>query len=207
VLLSRFPACYIPKLPSKKAIGNKEIQFIKERRYYLERFLRKLAKHQFIIDSDEFTMFSRPNGDVKKLLSRLPKMPTSQIIERIRKGADINERMYDLSEREKFSSSIVDCSFVIKKVLPHLKAMKKSIDNFRTSKAAQITNYKVLYIILDKYEEMNMTAYNPSKTVISDPECKDVIKDQMTHMIDNLKNPFDEMYHWCKGEIYDLQAL
>ena len=115
--------------------------------------------------------------------------------------------MYDLSEREKFSSMIVDCSFVIKKVLPHLKAMKKSIANFRATKSAQITNYKVLYGILDKYEELNMTAYSPSKTVISDSECKDVIKDQMNHMIDNLKNPFDEMYFWCKGEIYDLQAL
>ena len=29
----------------------------------------------------------------------------------------------------------------------------------------------------------------------------------MDHMVDNLKNPFDEMYHWCKGEIYDLQSL
>ena len=85
--------------------------------------------------------------------------------------------MYDLSEREKFSSMIVDCSFVIKKVLPHLKAMKKSIANFRATKSAQITNYKVLYGILDKYEELNMTVYSPSKTVISDQECKDVIKD------------------------------
>jgi len=29
----------------------------------------------------------------------------------------------------------------------------------------------------------------------------------MDHMVENLKNPFDEMYHWCKGEIYDLQSL
>lgn len=26
-------------------------------------------------------------------------------------------------------------------------------------------------------------------------------------MIDNMKNPFAEMYHWCKGEIYDVQAI
>lgn len=26
-------------------------------------------------------------------------------------------------------------------------------------------------------------------------------------MVDNLKNPFEEMYHWCKGETYDIQAL
>ncbi len=29
----------------------------------------------------------------------------------------------------------------------------------------------------------------------------------MEHMIENLKNPFEEMYHWCKGEIYDLKSL
>jgi hypothetical protein len=26
-------------------------------------------------------------------------------------------------------------------------------------------------------------------------------------MIDEMKNPFAEMYHWCKGEIYDIQAV
>ena len=33
------------------------------------------------------------------------------------------------------------------------------------------------------------------------------LKDQLSHMIDNLKNPFEEMYHWCKSEIYDLQGV
>lgn len=122
----------------------------------------------------------------------------------MRKGADINERMYDLTERERFNNMIVDCAFVIKKVLPHIKMMKKSIDNFRTTKTAQINNYKILYGILAKYEELNMATYNHSKLVFTDGETQDVIKDQMVHMIENFKNPFDEMYHWCKGEIYDL---
>ena len=29
----------------------------------------------------------------------------------------------------------------------------------------------------------------------------------MNHMVENLKNPYDEMYHWIKGEMYDIQAL
>lgn len=41
-------------------------------------------------------MFSRPNGDIEKLLGRLTKMPTSVILDRIRKSTDINERMYDM---------------------------------------------------------------------------------------------------------------
>jgi hypothetical protein len=26
-------------------------------------------------------------------------------------------------------------------------------------------------------------------------------------MVENMKNPYDEMYHWIKGEMYDIQAL
>ena len=29
----------------------------------------------------------------------------------------------------------------------------------------------------------------------------------MEHMVDNQKNPFEEMYHWCKGEIYDIKSI
>ena len=29
----------------------------------------------------------------------------------------------------------------------------------------------------------------------------------MSHTVENLKNTFTDLYHWCKGEIYDLQAL
>jgi hypothetical protein len=44
------------------------------------------------------------------------------------------------------------------------------------------------------------------RIVFTDPNNKE-LRDQMDHMVENLKNPFDEMYHWCKGEIYDLQSL
>lgn len=29
----------------------------------------------------------------------------------------------------------------------------------------------------------------------------------MENLRDNLSNPFDWMYYWCKGEIYDIKAL
>lgn len=33
------------------------------------------------------------------------------------------------------------------------------------------------------------------------------LKTSMEHMVENLKNPFDEMYNWIKGETFDLSAL
>lgn len=81
-------------------------------------------------------MFSRPNGDVEKLLSRLPKMPTTAIIQRMREVSDIQEKMFDVSEKERFSNLIVDATYFIKKALPHIKGMKKSFNNFRVVKAS-----------------------------------------------------------------------
>jgi hypothetical protein len=53
-LEQRWPGIPIPCLPPKKAIGNKEIRFINERRFYLERFLKKLSSFEFLINSLEF---------------------------------------------------------------------------------------------------------------------------------------------------------
>ena len=46
---------------------------MQERRYYLERFLRKLARFDFLINSEEFQIFARPNGDIEKILGKLNK--------------------------------------------------------------------------------------------------------------------------------------
>jgi hypothetical protein len=60
---------------------------------------------------------------------------------------------------------------------------------------------------MNKYEELNLKQYTESdedKLVFNNPNTSTPIKDQMDHMIDNQKNPFEDMYHWCKGEIYDI---
>lgn len=154
-------------------------------------------------------MFSRPNGDIEKMLSRLPRIPTSSCIERLHRATNINERDHDLTEKEKFNNTIIDFTYFAKKVIPQLKAMKKAVQNFKVQKNTAIANYKILLNFLDQYEELNLTQYTGKKTdrlVIGDPKNKE-LKDQMDHMVENLKNPYEEMYHWCKGEIYDLQAL
>jgi hypothetical protein len=39
-LFSRYPGLYIPPIPSKQATGNKEDNFVQERQYFLDQFLR-----------------------------------------------------------------------------------------------------------------------------------------------------------------------
>jgi PX domain len=38
-----WPGLYIPAIPSKKMVGNKDVKFILERRYFLERFVMQMS--------------------------------------------------------------------------------------------------------------------------------------------------------------------
>ena len=44
----RFEGLYIPEIPPKKAIGNKDSKFVEERRLLLEMFLVNLTRHTYL---------------------------------------------------------------------------------------------------------------------------------------------------------------
>jgi hypothetical protein len=90
-----------------------------------------------------------------------------------------------------------------------MKTLKKQLSAFRDCKTQSIVNTKVLMGLFDKYEDLNMNCYTesaPDRLVLNNPDAKG-LKEQAEHMVNNQKNPFDEMYHWCKGEIYDIKAI
>lgn len=116
---------------------------------------------------------------------------------------------YDLTQREEFATRLTDATFFIKKVDPFLKNLKTEMTYNMQHKGSSINNYKVYMRLLDKYEEQNLAMYvdsDPTKMLMNDTNNQE-IKDQMSHTVENLKNTFTDLYHWCKGEIYDLQAL
>jgi hypothetical protein len=76
-LNERWPGCYIPAIPEKQLIGDKEDGFVEERRQLLERFIRECSKYEFLIESKEFKVFSRSPGEITETLEKLPKQTPS----------------------------------------------------------------------------------------------------------------------------------
>lgn len=68
VLRTRWPGCYIPSIPEKKFLNDKNEEFIEERRSLLERFMKEIAKYDYIVYSKEFKLFARGVGEVDKNL-------------------------------------------------------------------------------------------------------------------------------------------
>lgn len=79
--------------------------------------MRKCARHDFIVNSEEFKIFARPSGDIEKLLDRLPRIPSGTMIERTREVTNVNERLYDFADKERFNNVVTEFAFFAKKVL------------------------------------------------------------------------------------------
>ena len=48
-LRERWPGYYIPAIPPKKAIGNLEVDFIRNRMMHLDNFLKQLGQFEFLV--------------------------------------------------------------------------------------------------------------------------------------------------------------
>ena len=90
-LSSRWPGVYIPSLPEKKLVGNNDDKFIEERRSLLERFMKEIGKHDYIIYSREFKLFAREKGEVEKTLGALTKQTPMQMLEKYRLNFNVDE--------------------------------------------------------------------------------------------------------------------
>lgn len=96
--------------------GNKDGIFIEERRALLERFLRELARYDFIIESKEFKIFSRGAGEIDDALQKLPKQSALAILEKYRLNFKIDEDQ-DQSEMSRYRERINIFSTFIRKSL------------------------------------------------------------------------------------------
>jgi len=70
-LATRWPGVYIPAIPEKKMMGNKDDKFVEERRALLERFMKEIAKFDHLTQSKEFRVFAREKGEIDKILSSM----------------------------------------------------------------------------------------------------------------------------------------
>lgn len=96
--------------------GNEDLLFIEERRTLLERFLRELAKNDYIIESKEFRIFSRALGEVDKQLTGLSKQSAMAILEKYRLNFKIDEDQ-DQSEIGRYREKINNFSNFIRKAM------------------------------------------------------------------------------------------
>jgi len=97
----------------------------------------------------------------------------------------------------------------VKKANVFLKKMKNDCAGYLTHKQQLIKSYSGTAAELASYEDTSLVYYidnDHSRLVVNNMEAGNLIE-SLRHTVDNLRNPFTDLYHWVKGEIYDLAAF
>ena len=82
-LRKRWIGFYVPGIPPKKPIGNKDESIINERWYLFNRFMQEISLIPHLWESEEMKAFIRPKMDVEKNLNLMGSMTSEQILERL----------------------------------------------------------------------------------------------------------------------------
>jgi len=93
--VDRFPGLYVPPIPPKKTMGNMDRDFVAERCYFLNLFIKQMVKCPYLFESDELKIFIRPQIDLEKALTLLPRLTSEEMLERTSKYFSI---MGEISE-------------------------------------------------------------------------------------------------------------
>lgn len=80
----RLAGLYIPPIPSKRTVGNTKAEFINERCFLLNLFIRQVARCPYLVESEEFQIFVRPqSANIKRELSLLARISPENHLTRI----------------------------------------------------------------------------------------------------------------------------
>lgn len=120
-LAARWPGVYIPAIPEKKLMGNKDDKFVEERRSLLERFMKELSKFEYLTQSKEFKVFARDRGDIDKILGSMIRQTPLQILEKYRQHFNIDDSSMDAADLAQYKENIINFSLFLKRVIPPME--------------------------------------------------------------------------------------
>ena len=120
-----------------------------------------------------------------------------------------DDQKYDLMERERFANDITQYCYFARNVEPLLRKIKSDLSAYLMSKHRTLGATKDYAAFITRYEDLNLTHYSEMNTrelIFNNPENK-ALQESMVTTGGALKNPYIDLYHWVKGELYDLEAV
>lgn len=158
-LKTRWPGCYVPQIPEKKLMNQNNETFVEERRSLLERFMKEIAKYDYIVFSKEFKVFAKGKGEIDKVLQAMPKQTPMQVLEKYRLNFQIDEEQ-DAASFNTYKERIMIFQTYLKKAIGVMEMQKKTLKSMSTVRDKQDKAQTELIHNLMKYEDIAIAYYS-----------------------------------------------
>ena len=212
-MVERWPGIFIPKLPNKKKVGNKGKNISIIRVEMLNRFLKKISKINYLLNSEELKLFLQNKSNFAKALDGLKEQNYEELAKKYFSTFIEYDSNFDTitgkNEQDQFEKKLIEA---LPKIKNFVLLVSAAMERYRDEQE----NYAEVINMLSFYEKESLTNFvnnEEDKLVILNNKNKELgqnISDSKTQLI----NPYDRLYSAiiedylnCESMIEALEGL
>ena len=168
VLVKSFPGIFIPPLPEKKVLGNKDNAFVESRRLDLQRWLQRVVVRQFLAEHESVNLFLHRatasfDDEAKSLQKSVEAKPTHEIVSLY---MDLFPELARLPPNEKANEDVDALAEFLKNSEVKMNALQAAADKFVQTDYASVQELaKVNSALQANYEIEKVFVANPPPSV------------------------------------------
>ena len=204
--IDRWPGVFIPNIPHKKTVGNKDKEIVGMRIEMINRFLKKLSKIDYLFNSDEMELFLQNSNNVPKTLDSIKEDTYEELLKKYASVFTDYDDNFDTitgkRDQDEFAKKLNEN-------YPKLRAFRAFIAIEKERFKDVQKNYLVIINNLSIYEKEVVNTFvnnDENKLVFYNMKNIDLCKN-ISNAQEKVINPYDRLYEAITEDYLDTEAM
>jgi len=204
--IDRWPGVFIPNIPHKKKVGNKDKELVGLRIEMINRFLKKLSKIDYLFNSDEMELFLQNSSNVSKTLDSIKEDTYEELLKKYASVFTDYDDNFDTitgkKDQDEFAKKLSEN-------YPKLRAFRMFIAQEKERFKDIQKNYLVIINNLSIYEKEVVNTFvnnDENKLVFYNMKNIDLCKN-ISNAQEKVINPYDRLYEAITEDYLDTEAM
>ena len=205
-LIERWPGVFIPNIPHKKTVGNKDKEIVGMRIEMINRFLKKLSKIDYLFNSDEMELFLQNSSNVSKTLDSIKEDTYEELLKKYASVFTDYDDNFDTITGKKDQDEFAK---KLNENYPKLRAFRTFIAQEKERFKDVQKNYLVIINNLSIYEKEVVNTFvnnDENKLVFYNMKNIDLCKN-ISNAQEKVINPYDRLYEAITEDYLDTEAM
>ena len=205
-LVERWPGVFIPNIPHKKKVANKSQRIITMRVEMINRFLKKLCKLDYLVNSEEMELFLQNSSSVTKTLEGVKVEPYDELLKKYSSAFTDYDENFDTQagkeDQEKFGKKLND-------IHQKIKNFRAIVANAKERYKDDQENYLNVINMLSLYEKESLNSFvnnDENKLIFFNMKNVDLYK-HVSNTQEQVINPYERLYDAITEDYLDIEAM
>ena len=205
-MVERWPGIFIPKLPNKKKVGNKGKNISVIRVEMLNRFLKKISKVKYLLNSEELGLFLQNTSNVGRTLDGLKEQTYEDLSRKYFSTFLEYDSNFDTitgkNEQDIFEKKLVES---LPKIKNFILLVSAAMEKYRDEQE----NYSAVINMLSLYEKESLSNFvnnEEDKLVFFNTKNQELCQN-ITDSQKQVINPYDRLYSAITDDYLNCESM